>query len=258
MEARLHVHLRFRARVNFTLGGSGSLTLGSGYLTRSPGASGTQTISQGVILDANGMWYIAGAGQLAVSGPISGAFSLEKLNSGTLTFSGTNTYSQGTIVAAGTLIVANSNAILSGSNLTVGSGALFAAPTVMTPPVTTLSVSEGGKLSAAALQSTGAANAIPADATKAPRVDRSSQLTAVNRAAADMAFLRTRQPVRTMTARAARRMPRSGPWTLYLPTTRDSEHFSLRAWCGPLWGIRINAHVSSDCRRRCPLTLCPL
>ncbi len=181
--------LAIQGTVNFTLGGSGSLTLGTGYLTRSPGALGTQTISQPVILGANGMWYIAGAGQLTVSGAISGAYSLDKLNAGTLKLSGVNTYSQGTIVAAGTLIIANANAVLSESNLTVGSNALslFAAPTVMTQA---RSVSERGNLPAPALPTAGAMKSLPAGAAEMPRLDRSFRLTAMNRAAADMAILR--------------------------------------------------------------------
>ena len=181
--------LAIQSTLNFTLGGSGSLALGSGYLTRSPGASGTQTISQPVILGANGMWYIAGAGQLVVSGGVSGPFSLEKLNIGTLKLSGTNTYSQGTIVAAGTLIIANSNAILSGSNVTVGSNAtLMFASTV--PAIASGSVSDGGKPSAPALPKAGVVRSLPAGAAKMPRIDAFSRSSAANTIAADLAWLR--------------------------------------------------------------------
>jgi autotransporter-associated beta strand protein len=188
--------LAIQGTINFTLGGGGNLTLSSGYLTRAPGASGTQTISQPVVLGANGMWYIAGAGQLNVSGAIGGAYSLEKLGAGTLRLSGTNTYGQGTIVAAGTLIVANANAILSGSNLTVGSNAQSAfAPVVeaAAAPITTRSVSEGGSTDtpAASPKSSLARNAVPA-VTNSPRIDRSSaELQPVHRAAANIAFLRS-------------------------------------------------------------------
>ena len=184
--------LAIQGTVNFTLGGSGSLALGTGYLTRSPGASGTQTISQPVILGANGMWYIAGVGQLAVSGAISGPFSLTKLNAGTLMLSGTNTYGQGTIVAAGTLIIANANAILSGSDLTVGGNAAsMFAPTVpmMTQPGTTRSVSDGGIPSAPAIPNANVSNSLPAGAVNMPRIDAFSRSSAAKTIAADMAWL---------------------------------------------------------------------
>jgi autotransporter-associated beta strand protein len=187
--------LAIQGTVNFTLGGSGSLTLASGYLVRSPGASGTQTISQPVMIGANGMFYIAGAGQLNISSPISGAFPLEKLNAGTLMLSGANTYSKGTIVAGGTLVVANSNAILSGSDLTVGANAasVFAPVVGMAAPViTTRSVSEGSttRVQVPTTQSSVVAAPVPAATLIAPRIDRSLVSGAIHRAAADIALLR--------------------------------------------------------------------
>ena len=186
--------LAIQGTVNFMLGGSGSLTLATGYLTRSPGASGIQTISQPTILGANGMFYIAGAGQLVVSGSISGAFSLEKLNAGTLKLSGTNAYSQGTIVAGGTLIVANSNAILSGSDLTVGGNALsmFSPVVVAAQSIENRNVGAGNTTvtSVPAALSTITATGVPAAASVAPRIDRSSVSSALHRAAVDLALLR--------------------------------------------------------------------
>ena len=185
--------LAIQGTVNFMLGGSGSLALGSGYLTRSPGASGTQTIAQPVILGANGMWYIAGAGQLVVSGGVSGPYSLTKLSSGTLTLSGTNSYSQGTIVAAGTLIIANPNAILSGSGLTLGGNAvsMFASPVpMMTQPMATLSVSADGKPPVPAFSTAEVVKSFPAAASAMPRIDMSSRSSAAKTIAADLAWLR--------------------------------------------------------------------
>ncbi len=187
--------LAIQGGTNFTLGGSGSLTLATGYLTRSPGASGTQTISQPTILGANGMFYIAGTGQLVVSSSISGAFSLEKLNAGTLKLSGTNTYGKGTIVAGGTLIVANSNAILSGSDLTVGGKALsMFGPVVVAgaQSIASRNVSEGSTTSPSvpAALSANTASAEPAAASVAPRIDRNPVSSAIHRAAVDLALLR--------------------------------------------------------------------
>jgi autotransporter-associated beta strand protein len=188
--------LAIQGTVNFTLGGSGNLTLASGYLTRAPGASGTQIISRPVVLGANGLWYIAGAGQLNVSGAISGAYSLEKLSAGTLNLSGANTYSQGTIVAAGTLIVANPDAILSGTNLMVGGSALslFGAPVaMMAQPIMSQVVNEGSQPTIPAVPMAGNLKSIPTSAAVMPRIDSHlrpfSRSSAAGTVAADLTWL---------------------------------------------------------------------
>jgi len=220
--------LALQGNVSFTLGGSGGLMLATGAITRSPGASGTQTIAQPVILDANGTWDIAGSGELVVADAVSGPFSLTKQNTGTLTLSGSNTYSQGTIVTGGTLVVSNENAILSGSNLTVGSSALslLASPVALirpgtllaplTPPQTQriirLSVSEDGEpfprlpvglqsdgsvnlvssvsgVSAPALHTTEVVKSLLAGAADTPRIEPFSRSSAAKAIAADLAGL---------------------------------------------------------------------
>ncbi len=175
--------LAFQGTVNFTLGGTGSLTLGTGYLTRSPGAAGTQTIAQPVILGANATWDIAGSGQLIVSSAISGPFSLTKQGPGTLTLSGSNSYSQGTVVTAGKLIVSNANAILSGSNLTVGSGALALDPPV--PMIEARSASENSR-PAQRIE----ARCASEESKPAPRIERFSRPSATTAMAADLAWRR--------------------------------------------------------------------
>jgi autotransporter-associated beta strand protein len=138
--------LAIQSSVTFTLGGSGSLTLGTGAITRSSASSGTQTIAQPVILGANGVWDIAGSGQLIVSNSVSGAFSLDKVDSGTLTLSGNNTYTQGTTVTGGTLIVEGAKAIPAGSSLTIGSpaaGAVFSASLITPSNKSTVSAAIG-------------------------------------------------------------------------------------------------------------------
>ncbi|MBM4020535.1 MAG: hypothetical protein FJ288_19830, partial [Planctomycetes bacterium] len=93
--------------VGFTLGGaSGTLTIVKGNLTRTAAAWGVQTISRPVALGSNAVWDIAGDGQLAVSGVVSGSGrSIEKRGAGALLLSGANTYSGPTAIKAGTLIV---------------------------------------------------------------------------------------------------------------------------------------------------------
>jgi autotransporter-associated beta strand protein len=110
---------------SFTLGGTGGkLTLANGYLSRSAASSGTQTIACPVVLGANAVWDIDGAGELSVSGPVSGEYSLEKRKSGTLVLSGPNSYTGGTYVTAGTLVFAGAAALPAGENLTAGAGAV--------------------------------------------------------------------------------------------------------------------------------------
>ena len=112
--------LTIESSASYAIGGTGSLQLGTGAITRTSASQSTQTISSPVSLDANGIWDIAGSGELVVSNAISGAFSLQKTGIGTLLLCGSNTYSQGTIVTGGTLIAAGPGAILTGTNLMVG------------------------------------------------------------------------------------------------------------------------------------------
>jgi autotransporter-associated beta strand protein len=112
--------LTIESTASYTIGGSGSLALGAGAITRTAASSGTQTISEPVLLDANGVSNIAGSGQLVVSDTVSGAVSLQKTGAGTLLLSGNNTFNQGTIVTGGTLVAGSSGAILSGTTLMVG------------------------------------------------------------------------------------------------------------------------------------------
>jgi autotransporter-associated beta strand protein len=119
--------LTIDATKDFTLGGtSGTLTIVKANLVRTAASSGTQTLARPVALGASAVWDIAGSGQLAVSGVISGTgFALEKRGPGTLLLAAANTYTAGTTVSAGTLLVSNTTGSGTGPGaVTVGAATL--------------------------------------------------------------------------------------------------------------------------------------
>jgi autotransporter-associated beta strand protein len=127
--------LSIDASTSFTVGGSsGTLTIAKGNLMRTAASAGTQTIARPVALGASAIWDVAGSGQLAVSGAVSGTgFALEKRGPGTLLLAGANTYTGATTVSAGTLQIASTGTINSTGGITVAGGAqaIFAgAPTL--------------------------------------------------------------------------------------------------------------------------------
>ena len=189
--------LTIESGASFTLGGSGSLALATGAVTRTDASSGTQTIAQPVVLDANGVWDIAGNGELVVSNTVSGAFPLQKTGTGTLLLSGSNTYSQGTLVTSGTLVAANANAILSGTNLMVGENVLshFGLPVAITAqPIITRRASDDG-VSAQAIPRADVLTSLPAGEADVPRIDgfSFSRSSATEAMAADLAWLRRKR-----------------------------------------------------------------
>jgi autotransporter-associated beta strand protein len=82
----------------------------------------TGALGPPISLDAEGGKVEVGAGDLALSGTVSGAGVLTKIGAGTLTLSGENT-SVGTVVQNGRLVAARANALPNGGLLTIGSGA---------------------------------------------------------------------------------------------------------------------------------------
>ena len=121
---------------NYTLTGSGSLTMNAASGTASVTVTGgSQTIasaveisggSLAVVLSNSGGWEFPATSRTTTARR---SLTLAGDGSGTLILSGTaNTYGSnggGTIVEQGTLIVNNSGAILDGSSLTVGAGGTF-------------------------------------------------------------------------------------------------------------------------------------
>lgn len=93
-----------------------TLTLTSGDLTRTA-ATGTTTLNNAVTLGNSATWNITGS--LISNGIISGAESLTKTGSGTLTLTAANTYTGDTTLSDGILNLRNSAALGNSSGNTV-------------------------------------------------------------------------------------------------------------------------------------------
>ena len=91
------------ATTSFTLGGTGTLTLQSGNLTRLAASAGTQTIAIPLALGTSGTWNIGGSGALVVQGNVSGSGGLTILGNGLLDLAGSNGFTGPTTVSGGTL-----------------------------------------------------------------------------------------------------------------------------------------------------------
>ena len=108
---------------------SGNLTLTDSSTIRS--TSGTLTVSGPLKLQTDAVGgtpasphdlTVAGAGNVGLSGIISGAGGLNKTGGGTLTLSGANTYSGDTLVRGGTLALGASERILNTGKLVIDGG----------------------------------------------------------------------------------------------------------------------------------------
>ncbi len=115
--------LTIDSSVNFTIGGgSGTLTLNSGYITRTAASSGTQTIAQPLTVSANTViantvWDISGSGKLTIAGSLTATnsiTSITKIGTGMVVLAGTST-------VPGTLNIDDGDFTLNnGGTLTVG------------------------------------------------------------------------------------------------------------------------------------------
>ena len=87
------------------------------------GTTISMTINCATALGANQAWNIGPGYELALTGILSGAYSLNKTGTGLLILDAINTYSGGTTISAGTLQVQNTAALgNTGNTLTISSG----------------------------------------------------------------------------------------------------------------------------------------
>ena len=102
-----------------SIGGSNTLTLGSGGITLNYG-SGGGTISTAVALGTSQTWTNDSTNPLSISGPVSGGYGLTVAGSGVVILSGSDSYSGTTTISGGTLVIGNG-----------GSGESLASPTIV-------------------------------------------------------------------------------------------------------------------------------
>ncbi len=93
--------------VSFTIGGAaGTLTLNSGYITRTSASSGTQTIARPLTVGGNTVWDIAGSGSLTVSGSLTATNSITKIGTGMVVLAGSCNVPGNLIIDDGDLTLA--------------------------------------------------------------------------------------------------------------------------------------------------------
>ena len=121
-----YANLRFYAGAPaFTLQGNGVTLTGEGIDNTiiENDSTSTQTVDLAIALGVDGT-INAAAGDVVVSGDISGAYGLTKAGSGQLTLSGTMSYTGGTTISAGSLLIDATTLGAAGSDVTLAGGSL--------------------------------------------------------------------------------------------------------------------------------------
>jgi autotransporter-associated beta strand protein len=130
--------------------GSGAFVVGGNAINLAGdvinNSANLQTLNIGLAMQANTN-FNAASGDLALGGNISGAFTLTKVGSHTLTLSGANTYSGTTTVNAGTLVIAANGALPANSNVAInGASTMQLASNTGLATLSSLSIASGAKL----------------------------------------------------------------------------------------------------------------
>jgi autotransporter-associated beta strand protein len=126
----------------FVLSGN-AIALGGDIINNS---SNLQSVNIGLALQKNTN-FNAAAGDLAIGGDISGAFSVTKTGSHVLTLTGANNYAGPTTVMAGTLIVGSPTGLPSTTAVTInGSSVMQLAPNMGGATITSLTIPSSGAL----------------------------------------------------------------------------------------------------------------
>jgi autotransporter-associated beta strand protein len=126
----------------FTIGGN-AINLGADIVNNS---SNLQTVNINLAMQTNTNFNAASA-DLAVGGAISGAFSLTKLGSHTLTLTGANTYSGATTVTAGTLVIGAAGALPANTGVSInGTSLMQLASNTGLVTVSSLNIASGATL----------------------------------------------------------------------------------------------------------------
>lgn len=101
--------------------GSGTLSINGN--TAFGASGGARTIANAISLGSGFSGTVTGNVNLTFSGTVSGAGSLRKIGTGTLTLSSSNSYTGSTSLTAGTILVGNNNALGSGTFAITGNSA---------------------------------------------------------------------------------------------------------------------------------------
>jgi autotransporter-associated beta strand protein len=130
--------------------GSGAFVVGGNAINLAGdvinNSTNLQTVNLALAMQANTN-FNAASGDLAVGGSVSGAFSLTKTGSHTLTLSGANTYSGGTVVSTGTLVIGTNGALPANSSVAVnGTSVMQLASNTGLATLSSLSIASGAQL----------------------------------------------------------------------------------------------------------------